>query len=78
MKCAGWSDAWQVLPGLVGLCRAGDVGALASLLAERQQRGDPPPLEITSPDAFYIHVKWPGGARPSTAAVCSCIASGGD
>ena len=55
-----WPDAWACLPQMVGLCRPADIGVLALLLAVRQERGDPPPAQITTPDPAYIHVAWPG------------------
>jgi hypothetical protein len=51
------------VPQLVTLCRAADLGTLAAVLAERQQRGVPPPQEIASPDPAYIHVSWAAGER---------------
>ena len=60
MKPTTWPEAWACLPALVSWCPAGNLGGLALLLAARQQRGDPPPAEITTPDRAYIHVVWPG------------------
>lgn len=65
MKPATWTEAWAVLPSLVSLCHAADIGTLAAVLADRQQRGDAPPAEIVSPDRAYIHVSWPGGEQTS-------------
>lgn len=59
MKLRDWSAAWAYLPELVSLCGAADIGTLAAVLADRQQRGRPAPSEITSPSEWYIHISWP-------------------